>query len=139
MIKINYDKKMVSKEALFLLGVIALNIISVLTYIQMTPKLLKWDLFFLLFIILNFVSVYITLLSKQPYVIITDKDIKIDRKKNILLKNIKYYKHNQFMNWLYFKGSKIPMFYGIKTDFISKKDKERLLKKFQTKLKTSAK
>ena len=131
----SYDKKYISELFYDLLMFIIINVIAVFTFLKNTPELLKIDLFFLFFVVLDLISFGLSLFSDKPYVEITDKSIFIDRKGRVFWKDIDCFRYSKAISWLQFSGKKCKYFYGIKTDFLFNDESEKLMKIIEEKIK----
>lgn len=134
-IEFSYNKKHIGDLFYALLIFIIINIIAVFTFLKNTPNLLKLDLFFLIFVIIDLISFGLSLFSDKPYVEITDKSIFIDRKGRVFWNDIEYFIYNERISWLHLKGKKCKCLYGIKTDFILNEERNDLIKIIKTKVK----
>ena len=134
-IEFSYNKKHIGDLFYALLIFIIINIIAVFTFLKNTPDLLKLDLFFLIFVIIDLISFGLSLFSDKPYVEITDKSIFIDRKGRVFWNDIEYFIYNKRISWLHLKGKKCKCLYGIKTDFILNEERNDLIKIIKTKVK----
>lgn len=134
-IEFSYNKKHIGDLFYALLIFIIINIIAVFTFLKNTPDLLKLDLFFLIFVIIDLISFGLSLFSDKPYVEITDKSIFIDRKGRVFWNDIEYFIYNERISWLHLKGKKCKCLYGIKTDFILNEERNDLIKIIKTKVK----
>ena len=136
-LEFSYDKKYISELFYALLIFVVMNIIAVFTFLKNTPELLKLDLFFLFFVILDLISFGLSLFSNRPYVEITDKSIYIDRKGRAFWKDIECFQYIKSISWFQFKGKRCKCFYGIKTDFLFNNESEKLIKILEKKIKSN--